>query len=310
MKNNLIISIILVAVMIISPLVCLNTGRSSLQQENKIKSDGTINVMKTENGKISTVSDKEYLIGVLAAETDLQYEDEALKAQVIASFSYAQHIKEHKNSGEVDISDDPKTNQGYYDEKKRKEKWGDDYNKKEEKAEKIVDSVYGKVLKYNGEIIKSTYFELSSGVTQSAMTVWGEDVPYLQSVPSSGDKLSPDYSKTVVFSEEQFYEILKNNNLAVEDDLTLKVNSNNDGYVNSIAINGNKVSGNDFRSMFELNSSVFTVNYDENKITVKSYGKGHMVGMSQYGADYMAKQGSDYKEILKHYYPSADISEI
>lgn len=310
MKSKIIITSILLASMIISPLINYRND-NSVAKDNTIVSNNTISVMKTENGKIEEVSEKEYLIGVLAAETDLEYADEALKAQVIASHTYLENImNSNNNKSNVDISDDSSSNQGYLNENERKEKWGKDYECKEKKAEIIVDSVLNKQIYYNNEPIKAVYFELSSGITLSSEDVWGEELPYLKSVKSTGDKLSPEYIKTIYLKIDDLKEMLKNNNINIENSITISLNKNENGYVTEVLINKVKISGEDFRKLLNLNSTVFKIESEKNGYTITTYGKGHMVGMSQYGADYMAKQGADYNEILNHYYPGTVITEI
>ena len=75
----------------------------------------------------------------------------------------------------------------------------------------------------------------------------------------------------------------------------------------SVEIGGTKADGNDLKKALELSSRNFTLTYSDGKFTVKTVGNGHMVGMSQYGADYMARQGSNWQEILKHYYTGITI---
>lgn len=313
MKGKLILCAFLMSVLIISPLISLKSSDMNLNEEkNTVISDsGFVNVMKSENGKIENISLTEYLTGVLAAETDLQYDEEALKAQVVAANTYLKNIKGANKSGsEVDISDDPKTNQGYINRKERQKKWGDNFEKKEKKAEEIVNSVSDRIITYQGKPIKAVYFELSCGVTLPSSTVWGEELPYLQSVQSAGDKLSPDYSKSVVISDEQFNEKLSEKLNTDIGNQSINLNSDENGYVIDVTVSDKKISGNDFRDLFDLNSSVFTVVHNSNGYLIKTLGNGHMVGMSQYGADYMAKQGFKYDEILKHYYPETVITKI
>lgn len=311
MKSKIIITSILLAAMVVSPLINYNKSISNSLQNEETTNSNYVSVMKTDNGKIEDVTIKEYLIGVLAAETDLNYSDEALKAQVMACHTYLLNQKlNNSENTTVDISDDPSTNQGYWNEKERKEKWSDKFDEKEKKAEKIVDSVLDEIIIYNNEPIKAVYFALSCGKTMSSKEVWDEDLPYLISVQSIYDKLSPDYTKPLFFTNEELLKIFNENNYNIKEINNISTKNNENGYITEVNINTIKISGNDFRKLLDLNSSVFDVEKKENGYTIKTYGYGHMVGMSQYGADYMAKQGADYKEILNHYYPNTDITEI
>lgn len=313
MKKGFLICAFLTAVMIISPLLVMEKrpvqAADSAAVEEEKTPDGYISVMLTENGFVNRVTEREYVIGAVAAEMNISCHDEALKAQAVACYTYALYCKMNGNSDELngaDISDSSETHQGYLDNDARKEKWGDNYDKNEKKLEKIVDSVLGRKMTYNSEPIMAVYHDLNSGSTQSAETVWGKDVAYLQPVQSRGDTLSTEYCKTVVFTKEEFEKFAEKADgvtLSGDADSWLgKIKTNDSGYVETIELGGKKISGRDFRKAFSLRSCVFTAEYGKSGFTVTTYGNGHCVGMSQYGADYMARQGSDWKEILKHYY--------
>lgn len=305
------------AAMIILPLTAMEKRHKTvIVSENKTvsSSDGVISVMKSDSGKVEKTSEKEYVVGSLAAEMSMDSHDEALKAQAVACYTYALYIKENSNKDELngaDISDDSTTHQGYLNKEARKKKWGDKFDTYEAKAEKIADSVAGKKMTYNGKLILAAYHELSTGKTESAETVWGEKIPYLQSVTSAGDKLATGYDETKTLSAEQFKTAAQ-----MIDGITLgtdagewlgKTEKTDTGFVKTIELDSTKVGGSDFKKAFELRSRVFTVTYSGGKFTIKTIGNGHMVGMSQYGADYMARQGSDWQEILKHYYTGIKI---
>lgn len=313
MKKNLLLCAVLMAAMIASPLAAMNKSPVSASAEKTKPDDGTVSVMLSENGKVEKMEEREYVIGSLAAEMDISCSGEALKAQAVACCTYLHYRKNLESSEDfngADISDDPSVCQGYLSPEDRKEKWGDNFEKNEKTAEKAVDSVLGKIITYEGEPILAAYHELNSGSTESAADVWGKDIPYLQSVESAGDRLSAEYSKTLVLSLSEFMAYaIKIDGVTIDDENPVgKIDKTDTGYVKSIELDGTKVSGDDFRNAFGLNSSNFTVTEDKGKFTVKTVGKGHMVGMSQYGADYMARQGSTYEEILRHYYKNTEIS--
>lgn len=315
MRKNLVICFFLMAAMILIPLTKLDRkAQKPVSVAVTEKDDGIISVMLSENGKVENLDEREYTIGALAAEMDISSHEEALKAQAVACYTYGLYIKDKKLSDELngaDITDNSNVHQGYLNEKQRKEKWGDKFAQNEKKAESIVDAVLGKKIVYNGEPIMAAFHNISSGKTESAKTVWGKDVAYLQSVISTGDKLSPQYSTTVALSVDEFKAYAKKiEGLNLDDNAEKwigKCEKNDNGLVESIEICSTKIKGSDFRTAFSLKSSNFTASYSSDKFTIKTIGNGHMVGMSQYGADYMARQGADYIEILKHYYTGIDI---
>ena len=245
---------------------------------------------------------------------NLESHDEALKAQAVACYTYALYCKEKANKDDLngaDISDDSKTHQGYLNNEARKKKWGDKYDSYEKKAERLVDEVLGKRMTYDGKPILAAYHDICSGKTESAKTVWGEDIAYLQSVTSDGDRLSPDYETTMGYDKDKFLSAIR-----IIDGVELpenaekwigKTDKTDTGFVRSVEIGGTKVDGNDIKKALGLPSRNFTISCKDGRFTVKIIGNGHMVGMSQYGADYMARQGSDWQEILEHYYTGIKI---
>lgn len=313
MKRNFTLCAVLAAAMLLIPL----TGIREKAEEPVINVstqddyDGFISVMKTDDGVIEEIPEREYLIGALAAEADMSHHDEALKAQCVACYTYALYTKGSKENGEADISDNTKEHQGYLSKSERQKKWGDNFSKYEEKATDIVESVLGEAIYYEDKPIMAVYHALNSGTTQSAQTVWKKSYPYLVKVESPGDKLAVDYTEKVGFTYEDFKEkITKIDGVTLGEDEEKwigQIEKNPSGYVLGIYIGGNEVAAADVRTALELRSCCFDVDTSEDEITFETYGYGHLVGMSQYGADYMARQGSDYREILTYYYPNTKI---
>lgn len=336
MKNYLISIVFIFISLIITPVALLSGGVASQtgtiisaeqttsdKVENAQKSDGdtpeenVITVFLSDTKKNLTVSEFEYVCGSVAAEMPLMYHEEALKAQAIACYTNSLRLKNSKNKSAIngaDISDNPATHQGYLTREERKEKWGDDYQKYESKLETIVKAVESEYLTYNGEYCLCAFSAICTGTTESAENVWGEKIPYLVSVKSSGDTLSPQYSSTNTFTKSQFISIMKDLGVSINSKANLeetigKSKISKAGTVLKIEINKKSLTGEQIRSAFSLRSSAFKITATENEVTFKVSGYGHGVGMSQYGADYMARQGSTYDEILKHYYKGAEITE-
>ena len=300
--------------MIICPVAAL--GKSGKPDEKKADSvqkveavsqaDGEyISVMLTDSGVTDKMEMREYLIGCVAAEMPANYHPEALKAQAVASYTYAVYTMD-RGTGSSDISDDTAKHQGYVGKEERRKLWGNDFETNEKKISDAVDAVYGSVVTYNGETALTVYHSVSAGTTQSAYELWGKDYAYLQSVTSPGDKLSPDFIQQVSFSESEIASLL-----GIEDDEsgTGKIVHTESGYVHSIVICGEEFSGAHVRDKLSLRSNCFEVEYRDGEYDFSVRGHGHGVGMSQYGADYMARQGSDWQEIIAHYYPGTVIAE-
>lgn len=316
MRRNIMMCAVIMAAMIIIPLAAMQKEAQSSSEKDEFPEDynGYISVMKSENGKVENLDEAEYLKGVLAAEMNMNYNEEALKAQVVAAYTYALYQRQSEASEELngaDISDDPLVHQGYLPVEERQKKWGDKFEEYEKKAQRIVDSVKGVRILYDDEPILAVYHDLNNGRTHSAGTVWKKDIPYLQQAESPGDKLSDSYSEEVEFTYEQFKErIEKIDGIHLDNEKEKwigKISETDGGYVTGVEVCSGLVASSDFRSALGLRSCCFEIKNSENGLIIRTFGNGHMVGMSQYGADYMARQGSGYREILMHYYENIEI---
>ncbi len=335
MKNYLISIVFIFISLIITPVALLSgditkskdTLNTAIQSETKTEettsipsgdiTEDSITVFLSNTKKNLTVSEFEYVCGSVAAEMPLMYHEEALKAQAIACYTNSLRLKNSSDKSDIngaDISDNPATHQGYLTREERKEKWGDDYQKYESKLETIVKEVEGEYLSYKNEYCLCAFSAICTGTTESAENVWGEKLPYLVSVKSSGDTLSPQYSSTNTFTKSQFISIMKDLGVSINSKTNLKdvigkEKTSKAGTVLNLQINKKELTGEEIRNAFSLRSSAFKITANENEVTFKVSGYGHGVGMSQYGADFMARQGSTYDEILKHYYKGAEIQK-
>lgn len=340
MKKYLLVSLILFVSMLVCPLAALNPGDFSaanirqrlverlneedengevaVDTESKDEAENeAVKVMASASGEITEVSTREYLIGCVACEMPAGYDTEALKAQAVAAYTNLVRLRKNPDLSlnGADISDSPSTHQGYYTEAVQREKWGEKYDEYRLKTEQAVDAVMGEIITYDGEPIVAAYCAVTPGRTEDAGTIWSGDIPYLKSVVSAGDKLSPDCSATLVMSAEQLREAV-----AADSSITLGedpgqwigdfvLSDNATGAVVTVRIGNRTLTGNAARKLLGLRSPSFTVSYADGSFTFNTQGYGHLVGMSQYGADYMARTGSNYKAILKHYYKGVKIEK-
>lgn len=247
---------------------------------------------------------EEYVIGVVAGEMPASFNLEALKAQAVAARTYA--LYKMKNIPGYVLSDTI-NDQVYLNKEKMMSKWGDDYSYYYNRVKEAVDKTRGEVLTYNGDIIISYYFAISNGYTENVENVFGENKDYLVSVESEWDKKYQSYSSTASISRETFC-----NKLSINcDNINISnVKRGNNHYVREITINNETFSGIQIFNKLNLKSTDFTININGNEVVIKTYGFGHSVGMSQYGAQGMASGGYKYSDILKHYYQKTEISKI
>lgn len=277
-------------------------------------------VLDTEADVIYTFNERDFVLYTVAAEMLPTYHVEALKAQAVATYTYYCYQRERRRENPdpelkgADFSDVPSTFPALYSPDGLKERWGGQYDAYLEKVAGAVDEVLGKHMLYEGKDIFAAYHSTSSGTTESAETVWGKDYPYLQPVSSPGDKLSPDYQSDVSFTPEQFAEAMNAHisGLTLEGDaagwITGSPTLSDSGTVTAITIGGVELTGKQVREALDLRSACFTVEYKDGSFVFAVHGYGHGVGMSQYGADYMARQGATWEEILNHYYTGITIA--
>ena len=313
MRTYLAVCIITALSMILCPLAATGKGGDNeavtAAESVADERDDVISVMLSQSGKSSEIEMREYIIGCVAAEMPADYHSEALKAQAVASYTYAKRIREGNTDESADITDNSNVHQGYIDKKAREEKWGEKSEEYEEKIGAAVDSVMGEYMSFDGETVLAVYHSNSAGRTRNAENLWGSDIPYLVSVESGGDRLSPNYIHTVNFSKEEFSGLLEECGAGTKgdaDEWIEEIKRDDEGYVTSLTVCGEEVSATDFRSAASLESVCFEIEYD-GEFTVTCKGYGHGVGMSQYGADYMARQGFSYREILSHYYTGVSL---
>ena len=264
------------------------------------------------NGVVSEIGMTKYLIGVVAAEMPGNFEPEALKAQAVAARTYTLRKEKYGNDKHPDavVCSDFNHCKAYISEEDMKNK-GEDWMR--DFYNKIVSSVTetdGEIITYENEPISAVFFSTSSGMTENAKDVWGGDVPYLVSVRSDGDEESPRYTDEVSF---EFFEFQNKINGSAQvtfsqnpDEWITNVIRNESGSVNSVDICGITFKGTDIRTLLGIRSTNFEFEVTD-KIIVKTRGFGHGVGMSQWGANYMAKMGYDHKDILKKYYTGTNV---
>ena len=255
-----------------------------------------------------------YLKGVVAAEMPASFEKEALKAQAVAARSYALYKSETVNPDHPDASvcTDSTHCKAYISEEKAMANWGKNAKKNKEKISLAVDETKGEILTYQGDIALTVFHsQAGGGRTENASDVWGGNLPYLVSVESHGEETAPNFFSSAEFTFGEFCEKIRSENPAAV------INSPSDigkpelsagGSVKTISIGGQSFKGSVIRSLFGLRSACFSVDANENTVRFDVTGYGHGVGMSQYGANEMAKNGYDYKSILTHYYSGTALS--
>lgn len=249
---------------------------------------------------------EEYLVGVVLSEMPMSFELEALKAQAVAARTFAMRQMEGGKHTDFDLCGNATCCQAWTSPEAMEQKLGNEYL---EKAKQAVNATKGQVMTYEGKLIDAVYFSCSGGQTEDAVAVWGGQVPYLRSVKSPGEETASKYRSVVNVPMAQFRAALPEATLTGNPSSWFGgITRTNGGGVSEMVIGGQPYTGTDLRSRFHLNSTMFEIAIGSDEITFEVQGYGHRVGMSQYGANAMAKDGKKYREILAHYYTGVVIS--
>lgn len=281
-----------------------------------------INVYLHEEDKTVTMPLEEYIKGVVAAEMPAEFEDEALKAQAVAARTYAvKHMRSFGGEGaadkpDADVSTDFTKSQAWVDDKTLKTRWGAKFDQYLAKITKVINETHGQIAVYQDQPINAVFHSTSGEKTASAKEIWGNDFPYLQSVACKWDKASPRYE------EDKEIAIATLGNLLGDDagvlaaaesgnqEIAKIISYTDSGRVKEVKIGAKTFSGQEARTLLGLRSENFSVNVQSDKMIFKTIGYGHGVGLCQYGAGGMAKEGKKYQDILKYYYTGIELKNI
>ncbi|MCM3603188.1 stage II sporulation protein D [Robertmurraya korlensis] len=270
-----------------------------------------VSVLRTSTNEIEDTTLENYVRGVLAAEMPVNFELEALKAQAVAARTFTIKTLLNPDLSKLppgtDITDST-LHQVYKSNNDLKITWGSKYDENIKKINNAINETRGLIMTYKDQPIDASFFSTSNGYTENSEEYWSNTIPYLRSVPSPWDSNSPVYQDSKTLTVEDF-----------QEKLGVKINSSGDlskivrtssNRVSTVDINGKLFSGKEIREMLGLRSTDFTLELEGTNIIVNTKGNGHGVGMSQYGANGMAKQGRNFKEILNYYYQDIEIEDI
>ena len=306
MKKIILFTIILIFI----PFFIVNILDINEIEEIELKYINNINVRvkRLSTNEIQIVPLEEYIVGVLAGEMPVYFELEALKAQAVASRSYVLKRLEYNKDSEYDVVDSV-LNQVYLDDNYLKKAWGKDYVININKLRTAVNQTIDEYLEYDGEIIDALFFSTSNGYTEDASVVFNLELPYLKSVESKWDFYTSSVFKSQkTMSLQEFYEKL---GLEYKSELSFNVLERSDtNRIIKLEINGNMLNATDVYNKLGLRSTDFNLTQVGTNVVIDTKGYGHGVGMSQYGALGMAKEGYNYMQILEYYYSGAEIKKI
>ena len=299
----------------------IETVQNGAEEEQKYdyQKYGTIRLFHTASSQIEEINIDEYLYGVVSSEMPANFELEALKAQAVVARTYTiyqciNNVGKHENA---DICDDSTCCQAWITKEDRLARW--DVNEAESNWNKImeaVNSTSGKIITYEGNPINAFFHSNSGGVTESSINIWGGiDYPYLKSVETAGEEAYTQYNSEVTFTKDELLNKIKE----IYQDCVIDYSQENciqileyttSGRVKTIKFGNKEIAGTEARTLLGLRSTNFSFSINGDNITFSVTGYGHGVGMSQTGADSLAKSGSNYEEIIKHFYTGVEIIEV
>lgn len=276
-----------------------NSSTSTQKPSTSTEKQTMVTVYRS-SGKVEKIELEQYLIGVVAGEMPASFSSEALKAQAVIARTYT--LKAIQNNRKLT---DTVSTQVYKDNNELKSLWGSSYNTYYNKIKNAVNQTKGLTVKYKGSYIEALYFSTSNGYTENSENVFTNAFPYLQTVESPWDKNVSSYLKTTTLN---YQDVLKK--LGVDDTrANIEIISRNaSNRVSKIKVGDKEFTGAKFRTLLSLRSADFDIELNGDTLKITTRGYGHGVGMSQYGANEMAKQGYTYQQIIKHYYTGVTIS--
>ena len=279
----------------------------------------TIKLYHNKTGEVEELPIDEYLYGVVSSEMPVNYELEALKAQAVVARTYTIFQITHSKGkhGDADICDNFACCQAWISKEDRIVKWSE--SEAEANWKKImnaVDSTQGKVITYQGNVIDAFFHSNSGGITETASNVWGgQNFPYLQSVETSGEDEYSQYNSEVEVSKNELINKLKEKypeiNINFDEPDAIKIlELTGSGRVKTVKFGNIQIAGTEARTLLGLKSANFQVKIENDTVKFTVIGYGHGVGMSQTGADSLAKQGRNFEEIIKHFYSGVEVTSI
>ena len=281
------------------------------------KNYGNIKLLHTKTGEVEEVPIDTYLVNVVSAEMPADFEIEALKAQAVVARTYTIYKIQNKKHDNADICDDSACCQAWVSKEERFARWEESVRESNwQKIEQAVNDTKGKIITYEGKTINAFFHSNSGGKTEIPVNVWGgTGYPYLQVVETSGEDNYTQYNSEVVLSNEELLEKLKVN----YSDISIDFNNNDDlkileytdsGRVKTVKFGNHNISGTETRSLLGLRSTNFEIIKENGNIKFSVKGYGHGVGMSQTGANTLAKEGKSYEDIINHFYIGVVIQDV
>lgn len=297
------------------PVAVSNGEQGDAVTEGSFENPHMITLYRTATQKTEKMELEEYIAGIVASELTPEFQEEAIKAQAVATRSfilskiagYAEKTPESHHG--ATLCDDFSHCRSYVPIADTDDK---EYIARVKRA---VEETSGEYLAYENKVAKTYFHKISSGKTENVRDVWGVEIPYLVSVESPGDVRADGFKSRVFFPKDAFFTVIR----GLRPDLKLPeklgggvtgIKLTIGGAVESMTMLGEKFTGKEVAEAFGLRSRTFSLEFQDNQAIFDVKGNGHGVGMSQAGAEIMAEEGKTYQEILLHYYPGVSMARL
>lgn len=294
-----------------------STTNEGITAEYNYEKYATIKLLHKQTGEVEDVPIDTYLYNVVSAEMPATFELEALKAQAIVARTYTIYKAQNPKHNNADICDESKCCQAWVTKDVRLSRWEENVRESNwAKIEQCVNETKGKIITYENKPINAFFHSNSGGTTEVPVNVWGgSNFPYLQVVETAGEEGYTQYASEVVLSPNDLIEKLKTKyqdiQINFDNDDDIKILEYTDSKrVKTVKLGNCEISGVEARTLLGLKSTNFKIEKENGNIKFSVVGYGHGVGMSQTGADAMAKQGSTFEDIIKHFYVGVEIKDV
>lgn len=324
MRKTIFISVMIMCVVVLGIPLWVFKGYSP-DPSRDLAVGPMVKFLNVETGRVSTLPLEEYIVGVVAAEMPAEFAEEALKAQAVAARTYtvkrlfAYGAKPSDVHPEAEICNDPTHCQAWIDEHEMKSRWGTLKNLLYlNKIMRVVKATAGLIITFENGAIEPVYHGSCGGKgTENSEDVWAAAVPYLRGVDCRQEykvddlvyTVKTDWSELALKLEAAGIQASTGAELTGKPILEVMKKSAR-GRIMEASILGQVVTGRRLREVLGLTSTLIEWHQSGTELTIKSTGKGHAVGLCQYGANGMAKAGSDYKAIISHYYTGVQIQKM
>jgi len=317
----LFVSCLVTVILVVPTLIVVPFMSSSGDQKESVEKSGedveiamgdspfAVEVMRANSEQVEKVPLETYVSRVVASETPAEFEMEALKAQSLAARTFIVNRLLHQDNADKPDVTDTTSDQVYHNEQELRKTMGSDYDEEMTKIKKAVAATKGEILTYKNNPITAAYFSTSNGYTENSEDYWKNKVPYLRSVESPWDKDTQKFMDQKILTVKEMEDSL-GSELPPLEQLSMEITRTDGKRVDQLKIGEKSYSGRKIREELGLKSSDFSIEKKNDHLIFTTKGFGHGIGMSQFGANGMAKEGKTYKEIVKHYYQGVEISTV